>query len=531
MIKKIITLKVKLAIALVVVATILLWPPRSLPLGSWFQRAERQALRLQLPYEPATLDFSLAEDGVSFRVLSALMAGLVSYDRDYNLKLEIADKMEKLDGGRRYRFHLRPWKWSDGKPVTADDFVFAFQRTLDPVTPSKLADLLFFIKNARAYKRGRISDFSAVGISAPADDVLEFTLDAPIRFFPHVLTLPVGFPQRADLVTKYGPQWPDRMVSTGPYKLARWLHDQRIEVERNPSYVNFDEHAPPSAVFQIIPEEATAVNLFENDRVDVLFKVPTFDLDRLRKKKVVREFPYFAVYYIAFDQRQPPWDDRRARLAVAQAIDRKLVVEAMGGNEFVASSWIPRGLPGYNESIGVKHDPVKAKENWLKSKGASVKSTLLGFDTSFRNQTAVERIQADLKEYLGLAAQLRNRDWKTYLQELSAKPAPLYRFGWLSPFVDAYANLVVFESSNPNNYTGWKNKAYDELLSRIAVLEPGTSERQQLIDRAQRLLLDEAATVIPIFHYVQLLIISQKVEGFWVNGMGMVDYMKIRIKQ
>src|SRR5450432_3145279 len=131
MVTKIITLKVKLAIALLVVTVILLWPHKGTGL-SCVGSATRPALRMQIPYEPATLDFSLAEDGVSLRVLSALMTGLVSYDRNYNIKMEIAEKMEKLQGGRKYRFTLRPWKWSDGKTVTADDFVYSMHRTLDP---------------------------------------------------------------------------------------------------------------------------------------------------------------------------------------------------------------------------------------------------------------------------------------------------------------------------------------------------------------------------------------------------------------
>lgn len=517
------SIKVKVAIVLLIAATVLLWPQSNQSVGP--------KLRLQIPYEPVTLDFSLAEDGVSLRVLSALMVGLLSYDRDYKLQLEIAEKMEVLDGGRRYRFKLKPWKWSDGKVVTASDFVYAFKRTLDPATPAKLADLLFFIKGARAYKRGEIADFSKVGISSTGEDQLEFSLNTPVSFFPHVLTLPVGYPQRSDQVEKLGAQWHEHMASTGPYKLVRWVHDQRIEVDHNASYQRFEQAAPSAIAFQFIPEEATAVNLFENKRVDVLFKVPAFDLPRLQKKGLVREYPYFATYYIAFDQRQSPWNDRRARLAVAQSINRKQIVDAIGGNEAIATSWIPKGLPGYNDAIGVKHDPVEAGRNWRASRGARMKELLLGFDTSFRNQTVVERIQFDVREHLGVNLTLRNRDWKTYLRELGTEPPPLYRFGWLSPFVDAYANLVVFESDNPNNYTGWGSKEYDALLQKIAVLQAGTPARQKLIDQAQRILVEEAVTVIPIFHYNQAVVVSPEVEGFWVNGMGMVDYMKIRLKK
>lgn len=488
------------------------------------QGAERDAhstLRMQLSTEPVTLDYSLAEDGTSFRVLSALMVGLVAYDRDYNIQMKIAESMERLDGGKRYRFKLRPWKWSDGKEVSVGDFLFAFQRTLEPGTPSKLADLLFFIKNARAYKRGEIKDFSQVGISSPAANVLEFTLDAPVSFFPHVLTLPVGYPQREG--TK-------KMVTTGPYQMTRWLHDQRIEIEQNPFYPDFSPTAARRAVFQIVPEEATALNLFENNQLDVLFKVPSFDVARLRKQQLVYDYPYFATYYIAFDQRQAPWGDRKARLAVAQALNRRAIVDALGGLEQEASSWIPVGVPAHNAALGVKHDVAQAKKNWLHSSAPDRQRLVMGYDTSFRNQSVIERIQADLKEVLDVQLQLRNRDWKTYLNELSHETPPLYRFGWLSPFVDPYASLVVFQSDNPNNYTGWKNKTYDELLERIAALESRDPKRQDLIDRAQRLLLEEAVTVVPIFHYVQTVIVSKRVKNFWVNGLGMVDYMSLSVE-
>lgn len=528
--KKYVTLRLKVIVGLVLLIGVLLWPKGwDRGILTRFTGDDRSpALRMQLSNEPTTLDYSLAEDGVSLRVLSAVMSGLVTYDRDYNLKMELAESMERLEGGRRYRFKLKPWQWSDGKEVTAHDFVYSIRRTLEPGVAAKLADLLFFIKNARAYKKGQLKDFSQVGVTALSDKLLEFTLDAPVSFFPHILTLTVGYPQRQDQVDKLGAQWYEHMVSTGPYRLVRWLHDQRIEIEQNPSYPGFPSDAPKRAVFQIIPEEATALNLFENNRLDVLFKVPSFDLDRLRKRGVVHDFPYFATYYLAFDQRKAPWSDRRARLALAQAIDRKAVVDALGGGEQLATSWIPRGLPGYNNELGVKYDPTAARKNWEQSAGRAQKSLVLGYDTSFRNQSVLERVQSDLRETLGVEVRLRNRDWKTYLRELSLDTPPLYRFGWLSPFVDAYANLVVFQSDNPNNYTGWKSKAYDDLLSKIAVTEPSDPKRQKLIDQAQRLLTEEAVTVVPIFHYVQTVIVSPRVSDFWVNGMGMVDLLRVR---
>jgi oligopeptide transport system substrate-binding protein len=486
-------------------------------------------LRLQLTSEPVTLDFSLVEDGVGLRVLAPLMVGLVSYDQNYKLKYEIAQNMEKLDGGRRYRFKLKEWKWSDGKTVTAHEFIYAFRRTLDPAVPAKLADLLFFIQGAKDFKKGKLKDFSKVGVRAISDREIEFVLEGPYGFFPSILTLPLGYPQRQDVVERFGVTWPEHMVTTGAYTIARWTHDQSIELEKNPQYIDFPNAAPYRATFLIIPEDAAALNLFENNRLDVLFRVPPFDLERLRKRGLVREFPYFATYYLGFDQRKAPWNDRRARLAVAHTVDRDAIVQAINTSDEPATSWIARGIPGFNSDIGVDHSVAKAKREWGNSIGRSLRDTVASFDSGSRNQIIMERVQAELKNVLNLNITLHSLEWKTYVRTLSMATPPMFRFGWLVPFVDPYASLMVFKSNNPNNYTGWKNARYDRLVDQIAALDPGSPQRQGLINQAQHLLLNESVVVVPLFHYSQSVAVSAHVKNLWINGIGTIDLLGIEL--
>ncbi|MEW6055790.1 MAG: peptide ABC transporter substrate-binding protein [Bdellovibrionota bacterium] len=488
------------------------------------------AFKVHLSSEPLSLDSALAEDGLSFRVLGALMTGLVSYDKDHKIKLSLAEQMEALNQGRRYRFKLRDWKWSDGREVTAKDFLFALKRALEPETPSKLSELLFFIKGAREYKQGRQKDFEKVGIRALHEKLIEFVLEEPTQFFPHILTLPVALPQRADLVERWGAKWPRHMLTTGPYRISAWRQDARIELERNPHFTQFSDGAPERVTFQIIPDETTALRLFEQRQIDLLFRVPSFDLQRLKRQGLVREFPFFATYYLGFNQKQKPWNEFQARQAFSKAISRDAIVEVLGTHESAAGSWIPKGMPGHDPSIGISFDGIEARRLWNQSGAKSFDSLTLAFDASAKNQTVLERVQADLKSHLGLKkVELRARDWKTYVRELTLQTPSVFRFAWLCPFADAYACLMVFSSKSANNYTGWRSAEYDGLLSKISRLDATSTERRALIDQAQRLLVEKEAVVVPLYHYVQIVGVSPRVERVSVNGQGLIDFMDIQM--
>ncbi|MBI2604821.1 MAG: peptide ABC transporter substrate-binding protein [Deltaproteobacteria bacterium] len=501
--------------------------------------ADPSAVRIHLSSEPVTLDFSAAEDGLSMRVLGALMSGLTRYDGENRLINGIAESIERKNGGRGFRVRLREWKWSDGVPVRAADFVYGIRRTLEPGAVTKLADLLFFIKDALPYKQGKLKDFSKVGVRAPDDRTLEFELESAFGFFPHILSLSMTFPQREDLVAKWGARWPEHMAATGPYRIARWERDQALWLERNPHYPDFAADMPSRIEFRVVHDENTAANLLESGKLDLAFRIPALELERFRKTGRVKEFPFFATYYLGFDQRKAPWNLRAARAAVAHAIDRGSLVRALGGGDRAATSWIPPEVPGANAAAGLKHDVARARAEWKKVPSSKEKSAayskafVLGFDAAAKNQTAAEKIRADVKDALGIELALRNRDWKTYVRELSADTPPIYRFGLMSLFVDAFAHLFLFESGNPNNYTGWSSGEYDRLLHAIAAIDPAGAgaqpRRQKLIDRAQKMLLVDDVVIVPIFHYVQTVAFSKRMKDFRVNGMGLIDFASLRL--
>lgn len=473
-------------------------------------------LQLQLTTEPVSLDPSLAEDGLSLRVLDLLMHGLMRYDGRDRLVLALAEKLTPLRDkkGRLtgYEALLRPdARWSDGAPVTAAQFVGAMRRTLSPSTPGKLAELLFFLKGARAYKEGRTEDFATVGVAAAGDRKVRFTLEGPYEFFPHILALAVGYPQRIDAVDKGG-RWMVGAPTTGPYRLGQW-EESALHLERTGR--GADKGVPAKALLRVVTEDATALALFETGKLDVVTRFPYYDLEKLKARGVTRSFPFRATYYIGFNHRLAPWSRVEARRAAAAALDRGAIMALLKGDGTASSRW----LPGAASAI----PQAPAKSAGLFATDADGERALtLAFDAGSRNQLICERVQSDLKTKLGIDVRLEARDWKTHLRNLVTETPGLFRFGWLSPFLDPYAHLMVFRSDSLNNHTGWRSPRYDAVLDRIAASAEGPA-RQRLLAEAERILTESDAVVAPLFQYVNTVLVSKRAEGVRMNGLGFFE--------
>lgn len=492
---------------------------------------DKNNLAIQLTSEPVSLDFSTAEDGISMRIFGFLMSGMMRVNGKGVLVNEIAEKIETLNSGSRYIIYLKKWKWSDGVDLKASDFVYGVKRTLDPKIISKLTDLLFFIKNAVLYKQSKITDFSKVGIKALDDSRIQIELESNFTFFPQLLSLSIFFPQRQDLIEKEGPKWTEKMVTTGPYTIEKWQHQRELVLIKNQYYPENISHLPNRITLPIITDEMTPLNLFDSDKLDLVSRIPTLEMERFKKTNQVLDFPFFATYYIGFNQKAYPWNQKKARIALAQSIDRVGILKSLNSGEYEATSWIPKGVPGSNETIGIKYDPQKAKDNFKSVSKNKTDSFVLGFDSGSRNQMIVEKIKQDIKNNLNLNLELKARDWKTYVRELTSNTPALFRFGFLSLFSDPYAHLFLFQSDNPNNYTGWKSAKYDELLAKIAKLDPvkESAKRQKLVNEAQKIICEEEVVVVPIYHYIQRVLVSKKIQNIEINGLGLIDLKTLKV--
>jgi oligopeptide transport system substrate-binding protein len=502
-----------LQVTLLTLAVLLLIP--ACTVGDKAQRQrEKSVLRIQIPAEPVSLDPAMAEDGLSLLMLSNMMDGLMGYDNDGKLQPFLAQSYELSPDRKRYEFTIRDAKWSDGRPVYPEDFQAAFRRSLKPDQPSKLAELFMLIRGAKAYRLGQSKDLPGVYVR---DRKLVIELERPAPYFLHLLTLPPAAPTRVDVLADNDGRWPETAPSTGAYHFGAYQPDRRVLLDRNPYYW---KGVPPIPLvdFLIVGDETTALNLFEQGGVDILTRVPNAELDRLKKEGVIHSSPFYATYYIAFNEKKPPFDNVQWRRAVAGSIRRDEITQAIEMTGTPALSWIPKGLEGYlpyRDPAPIFADSVKAV------KGKPMPAVAAAFDSGERNALIMQKIQHDLEAGLGLKITLSNLDWKSYIKAMQESPAQIYRFGWLAPIADPITHLEAWTTGNPNNYSGWSNPQYDRLVDEIISLEPGP-ERTQKIVEAEKILVERDAAVVPIYHYIQMEAVAGRVGGFKINPFGVI---------
>ncbi|MBI3557253.1 MAG: peptide ABC transporter substrate-binding protein [Deltaproteobacteria bacterium] len=499
-----------------------------LPAASGLAADGPREIRTHLVMEPVSLDPALCDDDVSMRVMANVMDGLMGYDGEGGLKHKLAQSVEISKDRKRYVFKLRPnLFWSDGKPLTSQHVVLGIKRTLDPHLGAKLASLLFMIRGAKAYYAGT-GAADGVAVRAEGDAKVVIELEKPASYFLHSLTIPQALPVREDVLAANGGRWPPRGPSTGAYHITSYKQGEEIRIEPNARYWNVKPGTLP-VLFRIVPEESTAVSLFESGALDVVARVPPLDLDRLRALGVVQEFPQVATYFISFNARKPPFNDREFRRAVAGSIEKEEYVALFKAGNLPATSWLPPGLEGFLPFKRNVDIFSASREAVTKRLHASPLTITAAFNSSAMGALFMEKLQNDLKNKLGLEVKLAAMDWKVYVSAIRNDTPQLYRFARGASFIDPIWHLASFQSNDPNNPTGWKNAVYDKLVDEIAALPPGKVRRAK-IERAQAILTNEDAIVIPIFHAVMTHLIAKRVVNFRMAPNYAVYFDEVRLR-
>ena len=327
------------------------------------ESSTQNSLSLSLSSEPPTLDWNLATDNVSFAIINNIMEGLTKFDEDMNLLPAVASRWESFDSFTRFRFYLRDdVRWSDGRNVTAEDFVYSWRRLLAPETAAEYAYFLYDIKNAYRYNSGEIKDAEKLQVRALSEYVLEVELEKPVSFFPYLTAFMVTFPMREDLVKKYGDKWAEegKMAVNGPYILSEWEHDYKVILKKNPSYYGGKEGFDEVNIF-IVQQPNTALLLYESGILDVA-AVPSIAVSLMKERNDFISFPVFRGYYYGFNIRKYPFDNASVRRAFASAINKDEIVNALRGNEIPSDSWIPPGMFSYSEETGTSFNPHRGRK-------------------------------------------------------------------------------------------------------------------------------------------------------------------------
>ena len=473
--------------------------------------ADPSIFRMTIKNEPPTLDGSLATDSVSFTILTNLMEGLTQYDAELNPIPAIAKRWEYSNEGRTITFYLRDDVfWSDGKNVTASDFEYSWKRLLAPETAAQYAYFLFDIKNAFEYNSGTLENSSQVGVRALASDILEVTLKKPVVYFPSITTFMVTFPLRQDIIEKYGDDWtePGKIVTNGPYLLEKWEHEYKLILKANPQHYEGKPKINEVQIF-VIQEPTTALTLYETGELDYI-ELPPIAIPHYKNSPEYRNKPQLRVYYNGFNITKPPFDNILVRRALAHSINRSLIPKILKGGELAASSWIPKGMFGYNEDIGSKFNPQKARSllaNAGYADGKNFPKVTAVFNTGDVNRLVGEYLQDQWKKHLNIDIKFESQEWKVFLSRLDLDPPQIFRLGWGADFPDPDNFMNLFIKTSGNNRLRWANQRYDQLVARGSTLK-NPLDRKKVYDDAQILLSEIEVPMIPLFVSAQNLLVK-----------------------
>ncbi len=489
---------------------------------------------VNLGTEPPSLDWSLATDFVSFNVIGNLMVGLTEFDKELKPAPMIATSWDVLEGGTKIRFHLRnDVEWSDGTAVRAQDFEYSWKRLLNPKTAAEYAYILFDIVNAQEFHEGTIVDPAEVGVYSLDDFTLLVHLKHAASYFIALTTFEVTFPQRRDVIEKFGSRWtePQNIVTNGPYLLSSWRHENRIELQANPSFF-LGKPAIDRIAMLMVNEKTTALAMYEQGRLDFLDNrsIPIFEKGRLANQRGFSRVPQLRGYYYGFVTDRAPFDDVRVRKAFSMAVDRSVFPTLLQGGEQPARSWIPPGMLAHNSEVGISFNPPEARRLLREAgypDGKGFPRVVLGYNTDEDHKIIAEAVQGMWQRNLGVVVTLDNQEWKVYLRRLQDDPPDVFRLGWGADYPDPDNFMKIFTSTSGNNSTRWQNRHYDWLLEQAArELDP--ARRRKLYDKAQKILCETDVPIIPLFWTAESTLLRPHYMGLELNSLGRLELRHVR---
>ncbi len=325
-------------------------------------RTDGKMLVINNHAEIQTVDPGIARGVPEHRVQIGLYEGLLSYDpKTVKPVPGVAERWEVSADGKAYTFYLRACQWSDGKPVTAQDFEYAWKRVLNPATAADYAHQLHYIKGAKAYNTGEVKDPGTVAVRASDARTLVVELENPLSFFLDLMPFFTFYPVRKDLIEKFGNKWtlPENHVGNGPFKLKQWVVNDHILLEKNERY--WDAANVKQKLIKFLPTQnaTTAFNLYEKQECHILTSVPLEFVEKIKARPDYHSDTYLGTYYYSFNVKQKPFDDIRVRRAFALAIDRSIITEKITrGGQHPAFHFVPPVFPGFKHT---KFNQVNAK--------------------------------------------------------------------------------------------------------------------------------------------------------------------------
>ncbi len=503
-----------------------------------------KAISATIASEPKTLDPSLNNSVDGGNYILCGFEGLATIGKDGTIVPGAAEKWEISSDGLVWTFHIRKdAKWSDGKDLTSNDFIYSWKRTVDKETAADYAYYIYFIKNGEKINSGE-ADINTLGVKAINDKTLEVTLENPCPFFTEIVAFPVLVPQREDIVSKDASKWaldPKTYIGNGPYKLTSWEHDSKITFEKSDTYWGKDSIVAPKIEWYLMNDQNAILSAFKNGQVVYAKNIPTDEFAAEKEAGNLIILPLLGNYYIDLVNNKPPFDNPKIRKAFSLAIDRNYLVEKVRkGGETPASGFVPYGIadvkqePDFRTTAG---DLISAKQEDYQKNIAEAKKLLAeagypdgkglpkityGLNTGAGHEPVAEAIQQMWKENLGVEVEILAQEWNVFQQSRKDGVYSINRNGWLGDYLDPSTFMDVFTTGNGQNNAKYSNPKYDELIS-AARKETDATKRIQIFHDAEKILMEDSP-IAPLFFYTQPVVVSKDLQGVVNTKLGWVIF-------
>jgi oligopeptide transport system substrate-binding protein len=485
---------------------------------------------------PDTIDPALnsAVDGATLIIHG--FEGLMTLDKNGTPIPGQAKSYDVSEDGKVYTFHLRDnLKWSDGKPLTANDFIYSWNRAISPDTA---ADYEYMFDIIDGYDSGTLN------LSAPDDKTLIVTLKNAVPYFLEITAFPTFSPVRKDLIEANGDSWavdPKTYIGNGPYKMTEWVPGSHIIYEKNENYWDYANLGTNKIKFVLMEDDVAILNAFKSEEILFADQMPQDEIDAWRDKPEFNLEGQLGTYYVSFNVKKPPLDSPLVRKALILAVDRDFIVKNIGkSGQQPAGAFVSTGLSDADPTkefreVGGDYFNPNAEANEENLEEAKMLLARAGYPDGkgFPNieylynegsgHQAIGEALQDMWKKIGVNISLVSQEWNTFLKTRKSGDYFIARNGWLCDYNDPISMLDMWITGGGNNDAQWSNPKYDELISKIKK-SSDQKERFRLMHQAEDLIFEDYM-LCPIYYYVDLYLLNQKIDGFWSSPLGYKYFM------
>ncbi|MBW5397505.1 peptide ABC transporter substrate-binding protein [Brachyspira pilosicoli] len=497
----------------------------------------KDELTVNLGYELQSIDPAINDETYGFIYINHAFEGLLTKDINGKIVGGSSDKWEISEDKLKYTFHIREdAKWSDGKKLTADDFVYSYRRVVDPKTASPIAYLMYYIKNAKDINTGK-KPIESLGIIAVDENTLTIELENPTLYFEDILASGGCYvPVREDIINKYGDDWtwkPEAYIGNGAYKMTERKPDELIAFELNTNYWDYKNQVAKKINFVLIADEYISLNAVRTGDVDFSINAPPIgEIESLIKENLMAVSDIIGVYYLDLNNKDKTLSDKRVRKALSLAIDRNYIVSNIGyGKLIAAESFVPPVVKGLEKSFreessnfiianNYSNNIIEAKKLLAEAgypNGENFPILEVKVSSGFYT-TVLEAIQEMWKNNLNIDVAIRTEESKITLPFRQSGKYQMARTSWTGDYNDPLTMLQIMTSESDINYSGFSNERYDYLIN-FATTSTNQKDRMEALKEAEAILFEEMP-IIPFIYRTDFLVVNPKLKNYIDDPLG-----------